>query len=182
MANMGTFVSCKGNVTLKYNWFLHARQHIVEWNPTTRKSIIYKYNLVDDAMLDPGAHLNYLQNSSNTTAINDIQFNTTFQKSLYGAEGFQFGAAFPTMVLQDPIFQNNTMIARPIPGTVSMSYLVHGNVPGAGSVSGTGLNNNNYFDRSGAYGAYYPGTMTPARGWSSSGNIDMNTGAIITPA
>jgi len=34
-----------------------------------------------------------------------------------------------------------------------MSYLAHGNVPGAGSV----------------------------RGWSTSGDIDMNTGAIITP-
>ena len=49
-------------------------------------------------------------------------------------------------------------------------------------ISGTGQNKKNYFDRSGAYGAYYPGSFTQALGWSSSGNIDMNTGAIITPA
>ena len=29
-----------------------------------------------------------------------------------------------------------------------------------------GVNRDNYFDLRGAYGAHYPGTMTPARGWT----------------
>jgi hypothetical protein len=44
-----------------------------------------------------------------------------------------------------------------------------------------GQNRNNYFDLRGAYGAHYPGTMTAARGWTSSGNVDLNTGKTITP-
>ena len=49
------------------------------------------------------------------------------------------------------------------------------------TLSGKAINANNYFDARGAYGAYYPGTMTQGMGWTSSGNIDMNTGAVITP-
>jgi hypothetical protein len=58
-----------------------------------------------------------------------------------------------------------------------MSYVVHG----SDNVVLNGVNRDNFFDLRGAFGAYYPGTMTPARGWTSSGNIDLNTGRAITP-
>lgn len=146
------------------------------------------------------SHRNYLEQDAGGTIGWDVEFNTTYQSwsnGSQGGEGFQIYSNSGSIVFLNPVFSNNTMIARrgiPTPAGIqphagviipdtngpTMSGLVHG--PGGGStVSGTGQNNNNYFDASGATAAYYHGTMTPAAGFSSSGNIDMNTGALIVP-
>jgi hypothetical protein len=142
--------------------------------------------------LTTGAHRNYLQlDSNNVTMGYDVEFNTTYQSrgcNGQGGEGFQIYANGTGVVLTSPILSNNTMIARlgsglAFPGRKSMSALVHGNATGGGTtITGTGHADNNYFDISGATDAFYPATMTPSQGWSSSGNIDMNTGAAIRPA
>jgi hypothetical protein len=63
-----------------------------------------------------------------------------------------------------------------------MSYVVNGGDASHPSFPvSNGINRDNYFDLRGAYGAHYPGTMTSARGWTSSGNMDLNTGRAITP-
>jgi hypothetical protein len=186
MTSMTAFISTGGSLTFEYNWCLHSKEQIINFNPNiANKTLVYKYNLIDDSVISSGSHQNYLQNYSTTSVPMsfDIEFNTTYQKTAGGAEGFQFYCNASTgFTLVNPIFTNNTMISRPVSGTVSMSYMNHGNDHTNSNISGTGQNKNNYFDRSGAYGAYYPGSFTQALGWSSSGNIDMNTGAIITPA
>ncbi len=193
--NMGasTFLSVQGTTTMQYNWFINAWQHILEFNSTTNATLTYKYNLIDVAAIGPGAHMNFLQGGSAGSPKYFVSFNTNFQQTPGGAEGWQFEAgATGAIAFDNPQFTNNVSISRKVAaatdssgtprlGPNSMSYHIHG-VSSPDSVVGTGINNNNYFDLSGAYNAYYPGTMTPAKGWSSSGNIDMNTGAAITPA
>ena len=188
------FLATSGSITLLYNWFKNCPDQILQSNiiPVSGRTTTAKYNLYDDMNLTGGAHRNYLQLDSNNVTIGyDVEFNTTYQSrgcDGNGGEGFQIYSNGTGVVLTNPILSNNTMIARlgsglSRPGRPSMSALVHGNATGGGTtISGTGQNNHNYFDISGATSAFYIGTVTPAQGWSSSGNIDMNTGAAIRPA
>jgi hypothetical protein len=149
-----------------------------------------RWNYIDDMNICGacGIHQNYVQ-WMNMAGVNVTwQFNTATQYHLGGAEGPQFYANnsgnFNTLS-----FSYNTEISKPNSGSNTMSYMVHGNCHGSGDcsttttqISGSAINANNYFDTSGAYGAYYPGTFTiPSASWTSSGNIDMNTGKTITP-
>jgi len=95
-------------------------------------------------------------------------------------EGFQWGPDTATDSWPSPTFLNNTMIAILDGGNFSRSYHFHDGSPSFPVV--TGQCNNNYFDPSGAIGTFYPGSTTPACGWTSSGNINMNDGSTITPA
>jgi hypothetical protein len=181
-----SFIGGNGSIIMEYNWFTNGTVQILECVTTVNNAIITcKYNLYDDMPITAPAHMNYLQNSATgLTLFETVQFNTTFQKSLGGAEGFQFYTNGSGMILNNPQFTNNTMIALPHApvgplGPQTMSNMVHGTDSGT-TIVGAGQNNNNYFDASGAFFPYYPGTMTAALGWHSSGNIDMNTGAIIT--
>jgi hypothetical protein len=171
-----------GNITIEYNWFLGGTQHVFDYGTSgVTKSVTYRYNLIDNMNIPATYHMNYMQwGVTNSTITVIIDFNTTFQNTLGGAEGFQWASFSPGMVLPSPSFRNNTMISRAVGGVQTMSTMVHGNGSDS-AITGTGLNKDNHFDLSGAFFPYYAGTMTPARGWSSSGNIDMNTGAVITP-
>jgi hypothetical protein len=177
------------NAVVQYNWFIHSSEQVLSIS-TPAASLDYRYNLLDDIEISPGAHMNYLQwggAGSGGTPI--VEFNTGYQTSCGGAEGFQFYNNNTPASITNPVVSNNTLIAVPpnpagscaSPNNgVVMSYMIHGT---AGSqfpttINGTGTNTNNFFDTSGAYGAYYSGTMT---GWTSSGNTDMNTGNTITP-
>ncbi|MEJ0073150.1 MAG: hypothetical protein WDN27_03685 [Candidatus Saccharibacteria bacterium] len=62
-----------------------------------------------------------------------------------------------------------------------MSYIVNAGDPSKSADIVNGTNNNNYFDVSGAFGAYYPNTVTTAH-WSSTGNVNMKNGKFINPA
>ncbi len=96
-----------------------------------------------------------------------------------GGEGFQPGpnTCTPACTWTNPNVSNNTMMAIPDAGKGVMSYIIAGN---GINVSG-GTNNNNNFDVTGAFGAYYPATMGTAQGWANSGNINMSDGTTITP-
>jgi hypothetical protein len=103
--------------------------------------------------------------------------------SFYGSgEGIQFNFNLGTPVpFNNMNFTNNTLISRPVyqtgtGTTVPVSYWVHGDA--AHSVTNS-LNQQNYFDPTGAFGAYYPGSMP---GWTNSGNLDMTTNRIIVPS
>jgi hypothetical protein len=196
MLNMGAFIDARGSIDLQYNWFRNSGQQILSMDSqNTTVTCTYKYNFVDNFHQLPGAHRNCLQwiptGTISATAI--FMFNTTYQFSKPAdpttgpGEMLQFNAGIvgtSTIVFPNHQVKNNTFIARPVPNnsinlTFSVSTLVHG-ANNATDVTG-GQNNNNYFDTTGTGLIYYPGTMTPASGWSSSGNIDMNTGAIINP-
>jgi hypothetical protein len=114
-----------------------------------------------------------------------VAFNTTYlyhNLPLLPGEEFQF-YAYLGGTQQAAALENNTIIALDTGGCQSSetgclaSYAIHGTYPGTG-VGAQPQNTNNYFDPSGMYGAYYPGSMM---GWNSAGNINMVTGQVITP-
>ena len=210
LSGFNAFINPNGNLTLLYCWFKNSPSRVTQWSPVTGKKIIIKYCLYDNMTHNVGncvptctsteSHRNYQEIDTNSVTIQyDCEFNTTYQtwsNGGQGGEGFQIYTNGSGVVINNPIISNNTMIARkgvptpygtqphagvPSPDTngPTMSNLIHGIVAGT-TVSGTGQNNNNYFDVSGASNAYYPGSMTPGAGYSSSGNIDMNTGLVIS--
>jgi hypothetical protein len=190
--NCGTFpnnvsdpIACGGNCTVEYNWFYHAAERVVDAGIVT----LYQWNLIDSPNTQHGAHENYQQFSGGTTYTSDVvQFNASYNGlSQDGAEGYQFYGNVDPTIIEGPVMAYNTMIAlKTSRGSSTMSYMVHGSchVPGSGctAISGTGVVANNYFDPTGAaYGIFYPGTLTAALRWSSSNNIDMVTGRVVTP-
>ena len=162
-----------GNVVLKYDWFKNYAQQVLDAASSTNLS--YEYNLIDNGVIETSGHQNALQ-WTNGAATPTVAFNTLDQTSVASGEGFQlyFNGTGTTT---SPTLTNNTMIAAS--STNLMSYMMHGSAGSSGTtLSGTALNNNNYFDITGAFGAYYPGSFS---GWTSSNNINMTTGGVITP-
>ena len=173
-------ISAAGNVVIEYNWMKDFPQHAVELGDST--NLTYRYNLIENGGTVAGAHLNYLQETGKgiTNSI-DIEFNTTYETpSAASGEGFQFDindTSGNSGTLANPTFAYNTMIST---GSGSMSYMVHGSSKYSSSnpivtpISGTAVAHDNYFDMSGAFGAFYPGSFS---GWSLYNNFDMKTGA-----
>lgn len=176
-----------GDDIIQWNWFKNTRQHNVELVGDGTFNLIDKYNLIDinNFYVDATAHPNWLQEVG-TTATNtiDVRFNTAYHYdpvtgTVDSGEGFQFEGDATYHITAT--LANNTMVSElSASGNVTNSYIIHGHLVVAGNPSGS-TNTNNYFDVSGAFGAYYPGSVTPALNWTNSGNIDMPTGAIITP-
>lgn len=271
-SNQSTFIGIAGTLSLTYNYFKNASQHIVEFIGTsTTATVQFLYNFIDDAAITPYSHMNYLQwGCGSSTLTMKVNFNTSYQKSLGGAEGYQFYSQASGNTMASPSFANNIMIARsdytgalkPVPVTVTIAspavftfslgntvapnqgVILGGLAMPGGFTAGTtyyavsiaganfqlsatpsgsginsttagqlltatlvqpgpqtmsnmvngggtpdtitktgGVNSNNLFDLSGALvAAYYVATMTPARGWTSTNNRDLNSGALIVPA
>jgi hypothetical protein len=199
----GAFTATSGNATYNYNWFTHATQQAINTNPQSLSgtTTTIKYNLFSEESQYPGAHCNWVQRAlqnGNSSYTQDIEFNTTYQNIMSHGEGFQFYdcCGNDSVTLTNPTLSFNTIIALPntvgLPasgsdpayplGANTKATLVHGVVASGATTVVNGKNNQNYIDSTGAGGAvYYTGTMTPARGFSSTGNIDMTTGGTITP-
>jgi len=165
-----------GPVVAKYNWFRNGSQHVIETGGPG--ALDQEYNLIDTTVpggAATGSHENF-QQLTGTAMISSsvIAYNTVHQPAGGNGEGWQFYCNAGPCQLVNPTIRNNTVVT--LPGA-NMSYIVHGSE----NVVLNGVNRDNFFDLRGAFGAYYPGTMTPARGWTSSGNIDLNTGRAITP-
>jgi hypothetical protein len=176
LAFLGTgwnaFLATNGNLTLLYNWFKNSPSQILQWNAASSgNAVIAKYKFYDDMDLTSGAHRNYLEVNANSVSNigYNVSFNTTYQSRScngQGGEGFQIYSNGTGVVLTNPVIANNTMIARlgadfPNAGLATMSSLLHGTASGT-TISGTGQNNNNYFDLRGALDAYYSGSMIGA--------------------
>jgi len=167
------------NVTAKRNWFRRGSQHVIEIGAPG--AIAMQDNLIDDMVPGgpaTGAHENFQQLSGTAKISSDVVSGNFAYQHTPGSgngEGWQFYCNSGPCEVDNPVFENNVTVA--LPG-MHMSYVVHG-ANSSNVVNGT--NRNNYFDLRGAYGAHYPGTMTPAQGWTSSGNVDLNTGKTITP-
>jgi hypothetical protein len=179
--------SGNGTITLMYNYFNNPIDHILEQGATTGvNTIVYKYNLINgfNPSLSPSNHMNFLQLGSGTVTP-DVEFNVAYLPQLFAVapgEVFQYYFNGSGTVI-NPINSYNTIIGIQPTGQslASVSYAIHGQAAGGTGISvlsGTGTNTGNYFDITGMYGAHYPNSMT---GWTSSGNINMTTGASITP-
>ena len=159
-----------GTVLLQYNWFKNYPNEIISLNGSG--TLTYKWNFIDNCVIETSGHQNYLQASGNGAAITSIiKFNTSRQTLSAGGEGFQFYNN-QTGTNTSPVCSNNTMICTGTPGY--MSYMIHGWVYAGNTNNGTALAQSNYFDTTGAYGAFYGGSLT---GWTISGNVNMLTGA-----
>lgn len=177
-ADGSSLISAHGNVVVQYNWMRDFPQHAVEIGGTT--NLIYRYNLIENGGTVAGAHLNYLQMmGSNVTNAVVIAYNTTYQtRQAASGEGFQLYISDGTNsgVLVNPTFAYNTMIAK---GRLAMSYMLHGSSryatskPHSTPIEGIATAHHNYFDTTGAYGAFYPGSVLK---WSLVENWNMITG------
>jgi hypothetical protein len=172
-----------GNITLQYNWFKNFPQHVIELNAST--NLDYRYNLIENGGMRAGAHLNILQAQGNSTNRYLVEFNTFYQTpQAAGGEGFQFYIqSTPSATLQSPICAYNTMIAA---GSNAVSYMIHGSggtnrqLDTFTNISGSARITSNYFDVTGAFGAYYVSTPTNwPTSWIASGNFNMVTGASL---
>lgn len=184
--DLSTFVQ-GSNVTLKYNWFKHGIQHILEsGGPGT---IDMEFNLFDDMLAQGNAaicsgqacHENWQQLTGTSTISTDtIKFNTNYQHTAGSGngEGFQFYCNSGPCQVSNPVLSNNTMIC--LAGT-GMSNVINGGDPSHPGNIVNGTNKDNYFDPSGCT-PYYQNTITTANHWTSSGNIDMTNGKTINPA
>jgi hypothetical protein len=183
MKDMNQFVTMEvgGTCVIQYCWLKNSQAQIFSTNSANFTAYTFRFNLIDDINThNSGAHMNWMQLYGSVAL--DVSYNTGIQRSLPGGEGFQPDAP---LGMPNPNLSNNTMIAylnNSVPGgpPQTISHFVHGG--DSGVITGVGTLNNNYFDLTGAYGAYYAGTMTPAQGWASSGNIDMTTGGLVVPA
>ena len=97
----------------------------------------------------------------------DVEFNTSYQTPEVGGagEGYQFYDNGSGGTVGGVKLTYNTMIATT---SGAMSYMVH-----AGGSQNLGIGHDNYFDATGAFGPFYPGSFT---GWTLSNNYDMTTG------
>lgn len=189
------FVNTSGNTIVMYNYFIHGAQSTLTLgfgNSTVNYTVVYKYNLIVNHILLGASHRNDLQWESNGPTVTSckVGFNTSYQDitvlggTFGGGEGFQFFQSGDAMTLNNTSFFNNTLISKRVPQTPTgtttpISTWVHC----SSSVTANGATNtNNYFDPTGAAQIYYPGQTLPSNGWTSSGNRDMTTNKIITPA
>ena len=187
-------LDASGDVVLEYNYFYGLQGQILQAAPGPY-NVKYRFNLVDTSYYQflPTNHMNLQEFGTGVSTVSDlVAYNTVYQPynapnmgngeifQFYGnAGGVQTGAAL----------MNNTMIALDTGSCKAaqtgclVSYAIHGTgkYSPTTTVNGPAYNQNNYFDTSGMFGAYYTGSTTAALGWTSSGNIDMKTGAIITP-
>jgi hypothetical protein len=164
-----------GTMTLTYNWLKNFSQHVLEiLVQNASYSVVYKYNLIEQGGMTPGAHLNYLQIEPNTDSTSiDVEYNTSYQTwQATGGEGYQFNGSPPARV-KNVTFAYNVMIAAPTPGhPLAMSRMVHAD--GLPNVPATA--HDNYVDPTGAYGWLYHRSFT---GWNVYNNYNMRTGAIM---
>jgi hypothetical protein len=178
-------------LVMEYNWFRNFSQQVLEMEGSGASSytLTDKYNLIDEGGFCSGAHLNYVQTSAGTYAL-DVEFNTAIQEAqVSGGEGFQYyNGNVGTSTMINPTAQYNTLI-----GLGSVSYFIHGNSHattdcGSGvssAVTGTGTAKSNYFDISGSLGAFYPSCTSPNNMWGAwtvdaTSNKNMVSGAAIS--
>ena len=192
--NVSDIIQCGeiGNCTIKYNWFYHQSERAVDGGCSP---LDYQFNLFDNPNTIALAHENMLQHGCGRGGLQTgllVAFNSIYSAvSNYGGEGWQFeGASGQEFTSASPTIAYNTAIALKSGGRNSMSYIVHGFChinsdcsTTAVTVTGTATFSDNYFDTTGAFGAFYPGARTAM--WPSqvtfANNINMNTGATMTP-
>lgn len=174
--------ACTTDVEYNYIHDLWADPAIFGGNQT---SFIWRYNLiVNPGTSDPvdgtNIHMNALSWAGGSASNATVTYNTIFVNQSYtGGElpqmYFNGGGTFTS-----PTLSNNTF---PLNSCGCVSYIMHGSTgyTGPATTVTSGSVSNNYIDPTDTYGAFYGGSFTSADGWSASGNINMTTGATITP-
>jgi hypothetical protein len=178
----GLIVASGGSIDFEYNYIRDVYDTVFGINGP-ESPVIYKYNVIENpatsAPGDPeGVHMNSLSWGGGAASNVDIEYNTTFASQSYvGGEFMQtyynFSGSYNNITESHNTF--------PYSACKCVSYIMHGSSAYAGqttTLSGTVLVQDNYFDVTGAFGAFYTNSFI---GWTTSGNINMVTGATITP-
>lgn len=183
-----------GSTTIKYNYFLHANQHIVEAESSGAQSAyVFQFNYIENSGTgNAAAHVNYSQFGGSPINNLSISFNGVFQQPQNaGGEGFQIvNCCGASMTFNSPDVSYNTMVTTHSGSTCALSYLFHiANQTGGGATTiNTGTMTSNYVDDSGTLdggpcgghavgaGFLYAGT---APGMTLLGNKAMQNGASI---
>jgi hypothetical protein len=175
---LSTLVHARGSgtTTLEFNWLKNSPQHVLEeaQSDGVTSAIVYRFNLIEQIGLTPGAHPNFLQSSHPTVTSAVIEFNTTYQtphSPTPSGEGFQFGGI--SGKTSNVTFAYNTMIATGGGPGSAMSYLAHA----GGFDNPNSVMYGNFMDTTAAYGAFYPGSFG---GWTVSNNYLMTSGALLS--
>jgi len=174
-----------GNLTVEYNYIHDSGSRFLgEYGSGT---LIYDYNLLENAGEDAGAHGNFIEwNSSGTFTNPQVDYNTIVQSiTQSGAEAIQMYDQTSTGSIVNGDIGWNTIISVPTQlvdadynggGTgPAMSYLIHAGSGGAGNAPATGVVHDNFMDATSAFGALYPNLT----GFTYSDNINLVTGAQI---
>ena len=114
-----------GNVVLQYNYFSNYTQHIIELLNSAH--VDYRFNFIDDTLVSPGAHMNWLQ-WSNNDCYPVVKFNTARQVSLNAAEGFQFYTTTTLPALAQDNYVDPTSLI--VPGTSGKGLFYPGSFAG----------------------------------------------------
>lgn len=180
-AGLSSFITGGGSIIMQYNWLKHGNQHVLETG--TGGPIDYRFNLIEDMVPGgsaTGQHENFQQLTGTGNLRNDVvSFNTVYQRSGGNGEGWQFYCNSGPCTITGPVLSSNTVVV--LAGT-NMSNLVNAGDPAHLATVIGATNANNYFDLSGRPNAYYAGTVTAAKGWTSTCNINMTSGKLINPA
>jgi len=167
-----------GNIVVKYNWLKNSNSQVLDMGGSNC-TLDYRFNMIENFGNhgSAGNHPNLLQwvDSTDTSAL--CEFNTSYQTpGMAAGEQYQFYTQLPNGAIISPTLEYNTIIATGTAGGQSTSYSIHGNNSTAPFTTG-GMIEDNYFDSSGAYGAFYSGSFNS--GWTVSGNIDMVSGKYV---
>ena len=177
----GPLIGAGGALSVTYSYFVGYPDEVIGSNGGATQ-VTAKYNYIGAGACTSGSHLNYLQTGSAlSSGTFNVSFNTSYQDTeVASGEGWQFysnSGGSVTSVTAD----RNTMVAKQTGASVAMSYLMH---PTADTAFGTTLTSgtitNNYVDISGAFGFLYTGNSS-CTNTTSSGNINMVSGAAINP-
>lgn len=181
-ANTSTF-SWDNN--LEYSWIKHTYQHVMEAGPPG--NFHQRYNLYDDELpvgCSQGQHENFLQwtNTNGGAAVSNVQIQYNFayhHTSGSGCgEGWQFYCDPAACAFNNLSLDHNTVVA--LAGTNMSNVVNGGDASKPTSTYTSATNSNNYFGLNSA-SPYYINTITVARNWVSSCNIDMANGLLINP-
>jgi hypothetical protein len=173
-------------------------EELQEQTPSAGATLIYSYNLIDTTNVNPGSHMNWLQwgGPGGTITSPIVSYNTSFQTSVGGAEGYQWYGGFSgcgcSYTLVAPSLDHNVEIALPSGGTNTMSYINHGSAGAETNTTSLPVAHDNYIDPTGtisgtSVGAFYPGSFQAYSSglysgptWSFSNNWNMATGVALS--
>ena len=164
----GTLIAYRGmSFTVEYSWLKNSGGDMIQ-TIGGAGTVTIENNLIQDAGMIPGAHGDYTQLEGGPFTV-QINYNTTTQ------DGGSTQGLMTQDVAQGQI-ANNTMVG-------SVSYFTSLDLQ---SLTGTVTVQNNYFDKSKAFGFVYPTSrgapVGPNDGNSKSvfiHNVNMRTGAVV---
>jgi hypothetical protein len=167
-----------GAFTAKYNLFTNAPGDAIDFSSNSSLNPTVEYNLITNLGTQSGAHPDFVQFVGGAVNNTVVAFNTVYEPptATGGMEGIQIDAQVGGTITNTNV-TNNTIIA-PMGAAQgdTMSYLIAIQIGAKGETNNIGTVANNYVDKTGAWGVFYPIAGT---NYTVSSNVDMTTGKTV---